>query len=89
MEAKEGGGEGATGGWMVIIHHSLRTLEVGVAAAGDDAEQEKHGLITHCEDTFQYAVLRVWICISCETHTHHFFPFFLPTPCDDDLEAAP
>ena len=56
---------------MVIIHHSLRTLEVGVGAPGGDAEE--HGLITHHEDTFPYAVLRVWISITCKTH--HFFSF--------------
>lgn len=48
MEAKEGGGEGATGGGMVIIHHSLWTLDVGEGEAGDDVEQRNMGSLHTC-----------------------------------------
>lgn len=55
---------------MVIIHHSLRTLEMGVGAAGRDAEQRNTGLL-HIMRT-HFCMLRVWI-----SKTHHFLSFYL------------
>lgn len=78
MEAKGGGGEGAKGGGMVIIHHSFRTLEVGVGAAGGDIEQRNTGSLHIMRAHFHIATLRVWISISCRAHSI----FFLSTSCD-------
>lgn len=84
MEANEGGGEGATWGGKVIIHHSLWTLDVGEGGAGDDMEQRNMGSLHTMRTHFNMLYWGFGLA-SLVTHT----PFsFLPAPCDDDPDAA-